>query len=81
MRKQRAWRTMTTTNSGYFIWEVLECIGEPEHFADTKTFIQCRDNSYVMAWCTHTFNEKTAISFLGENGYDQQIIIIPTKES
>lgn len=54
----RVWRTYShTENSGYFVWEVLEVIGEPGLNAAS---IQCRDGSYVYTSCIHSWHKKAA---------------------
>ena len=78
--KQTVWLTMSKgSHNGYFVWDVMECIGNKEefHYSLLKQFTPTSDDSYVYIQCHHFWTEEGATEFLEYKGYDQEIVIIP----
>jgi len=65
--KQRVWRTTSSSeNSGFFVWEVMEVMGEP---TNETSFIECRDGSFILAWCSHFFSREGMETFLTDTRF------------
>lgn len=73
---QKVWRTLSETeNSGYFVWDIMECMGEP---FDESWFIKCRDDSFITIQCYHFWTLERADKSFTDTRYSnfQQIILI-----
>jgi hypothetical protein len=67
---QIVWRNYSApkfTGAGYYIWDVTEVIGEP--FKE-KYFTKCRDGSFIIMQCFHTFTEEKALEMFNDPGFD-----------
>lgn len=70
MGKQIVWRTFSNGgHNGFFIWEIVEVVGDPGK--RTRMFDKCRDGSYIMINCQHTWNFKTADKWLFDSSYSE----------
>lgn len=78
---QQVWRTASTSNnSGYFVWDIIEVIGEVDPKDSwSKQFTLCRDGSYILVQCYHFWTTEKSNKFLNESGgwAYQTVIIIP----
>jgi hypothetical protein len=79
---QRVWRTASSdySNNGYFVWEILEVIGEVYDNEITKFHLtKCRDGSYILIQCYHYWTLEKAGKALHSAGMDgwQVISIVP----
>ncbi len=67
--KQRVWRTTSSSeNSGFFVWEVMEVMGEP---TNKTSLIECRDGSFVLIWCNHFFSKEQMEIFVTGSEFDR----------
>lgn len=78
---QRIWRTMSESpNSGFFVWEVLEVIGEPIKYLLDKggVYMFTRDIGYVCILCLHFWTRNSAIKYLKSQDefLGQKVIVI-----
>lgn len=78
-KMQRVWRSLskpTVTGVGFYIWEVLEVMGEPlPQLLDQ--FTKTSDGGYVYVMCVQFFSEEKALEYLNsDDGWDQKILII-----
>lgn len=72
--RQRLWRDLSSSpNSGFFVWDVDEVVGEP---IKEDYFIKCRDGSFIMIFCNHFWTEERAVKFAKEYWKDQDLEII-----
>jgi hypothetical protein len=57
-RPQKIWRNLSipeASGCGYFLWEVMEVVGESD---PQSYFTECRDGSYVLIVCMHSFTRE-----------------------
>lgn len=72
---QPVWRTMSSTNGdGFFVWEVVQVIGE--NYPNRPYYVSCSDGTDVMVQCHHFFEEKQALTFLNDGGWEDQIVTV-----
>ncbi len=77
MDKQTVWRTFSATEScGFFVWEVLEMMGEPLDYL-IPNLHKCRDGSYILIQRYHSESREASESVYTENIFgDQEIVLI-----
>ncbi len=65
MEKQKVWRTITeTSNSGFFVWEVMEYTGDEPIESLKKLFHVCQDGTYIYVNCYHFFTKEKALEHM-----------------
>jgi hypothetical protein len=77
---QRVWKTLPVeVIGGFFTWEILEVVGEP---FNTGYLTKCRDGSWIVIQCYHTFTEERADSIVNDytDKYQKVIIVDAKKE-
>ena len=77
IEKNQVWRTASDkTIGGYFVWEVIQVVGEPFP-SQLHMYTQCRDGSYVVIQCSHFFTLQKAGEFLHSPDAFQTLTIVP----
>jgi len=80
MDMQRVWRTTNSdySNSGYFVWEVIEVVGKVSPL-EQEPFEKCRDGSLILIRCFHYWTLEKADKSLYDDTYScwQTVTVVP----
>jgi hypothetical protein len=81
IQKQRVWRTVSKPDhNGFFIWDILEVMDIDQIDKTSKafkTFVECRDGSYILIQCYHFWTQESIGKFFkGDEDYSVYQIII-----
>jgi hypothetical protein len=67
---QKVWRTLSenkNSSGGFFVWDVIEYMGEKPSDVTMNQFTVAADGTYFMASCYHFFTKEKAEEFLNNN--------------
>lgn len=81
---QRVWRALSenkNSTGGFYVWDVMEYVSNdaPASYI-LDQFVECRDGSWIMIQCYHSWTRDQAEKTVNAEGaFYQEIIVIPEK--